>query len=288
MSKKDFSKKIRKSLEILPEPEIEAKEALERKIIEGTKRIKNARYIPIEKIRPDPDQPRRTISEERLQELAQSIKEHGLLQPISVEYIKDQGYYKIISGERRYRACKLIGLESIPCLIKEGVTGERRYAQQLIENIQREDLSPIEKAMALLEYKEKLGKSWPEIEKMIGLSETRRKQFIALLNLPERIQKEVVSLGRRPAKNIITEKHARALLMLNKLPEKQTELFNLIKNSLDSISGDEAIEIAKEMRGSTPKHVFKIVYQTEEELLERLQRAIEEIKLKIKNRGSPR
>ena len=125
----------------------------------------------------------------------------------------------------------------------------------------------------MLELKERLGKGriWADVESMLGISETRRKQFVALLNLPEDIQREIVALGRRPAKSSVTEKHARALLMLNRFPEKQLELFDSIKNSRDPIAGDAAIEKAKEIKGQVPLHVFRIVYRTEEELIEKLE-----------------
>jgi len=107
----------------------------------------------------------------------------------------------------------------------------------MIENIHREDFSPIDKARAIIEYKGLLGegKPWSEVEQKIGISESRRKQFVSLLNLPAEIQSEIVAIGKRPSKNQLTEKHARALLMLNKMPDKQTELFDIIKNDKTKI-----------------------------------------------------
>jgi hypothetical protein len=128
-----------------------------------------------------------------------------------------------------------------------------------------------------------LGKdvAWAEVENKLGISETRRKQFISLLNLPAEIQNEIVSLGSKASKNQITEKHARALLALNKLPNEQTELFEIIRNGKNSISGDEAIEKAKEMKGEEKIRLFKISYHNVEELIDKLQRAILKLK-KIK------
>ena len=155
-----------------------------------------------------------------------------------------------------------------------------RFAQQLVENIQREDFSPIDKARALLEYKEIMGKGtpWLKIERKVGISETRRKQFVSLLNLPEKIQNEIVAIGKRPSKNQITEKHARALLMLNKMPEKQVELFKLITKSNTSLIGDEAIEIAKNIKGVNTYKTFSVKYQSGEELIQKLEEALANLK----------
>jgi len=250
--------------------------------VEGTKRLKNAKVVPLERIKPDPDQPRKSFDKEKLAELARSIKQHGVLQPITVEFVQDDGdgFYKIISGERRYQASLSLGLEEIPCIVQSNVSQENRYAQQLIENIQREDLSPIEKARAILEYKERLGTeaNWADVERTVGIGESRRKQFIALLNLPEGIQKDIVATGRKPAKNQITEKHARALLLLNAFPEKQLELFELIKTSPEPITGDAAISQAKEIKGKKAVHHFSLTYKNERDLLEKLQEKVKELK----------
>lgn len=239
----------------------------------GTKGLQGARTVPIDKILPDPDQPRRTFPEESLQELAGSIKEQGVLQPISVEYMPEERAYKIISGERRFHASKLAGLKEIPCIISEGVDSKKRRAHQLVENLQREDLNPVDKARAILEFKELAG-SWEEVDKLTGLSPRRRRQYTALLSLPEDIQKEIVATGRKPAKDQITEKHARALLLLKKDPDKQQELFNLIKNQKSPLSGDKALDQAKEFTGAPKYKTFSVKYTTEDELIEKLEEEI--------------
>jgi ParB family chromosome partitioning protein len=197
-----------------------------------------------------------------------------------VDYIEEGEYYKIITGERRYQAAKLVHLSAMPCIVLDDVDSKDRYAKQMIENIQREDFTLIDKARALLEYKEMLGDTapWEEVEKLVGISRRRRQQFLALLNLPENIQKEIVVIGRRPANNQITEKHARALLLLNHLPEKQNELFELIKNAVEPITGDVALEKAKEMQGKKEVHRFSIAYKNERELLQKLEEKVEELK----------
>jgi len=246
------------------------------------KRMRNARWIPIQKIIPDPKQPRKTFIPSSLQEMARSIRQYGVRQPIVVEYDKDSDHYKIVSGERRFRASRIAEIGELPCIIQDPATQPLKYAQQLVENIHREDFSPIDKAKAMIEYKKLLGDvSWPEVEKQLGISESRRKQFVALLNLPDKIQQEIVALDGKPSKNQITEKHARALLALKKTPEKQKELFDKIKNSKEPISGEEAIKKAKQIQGKITLHTFKIPYTDEKDLLEKLERAIAFFKEKL-------
>jgi len=251
--------------------------------IRGTRRMKSAKWIPLDKIKPDPSQPRKYFKNGSITELAHSISEYGIRQPIVVEYDKNIDSFRIVSGERRFRAAKMLKLKEMPCILQDNASNTLRFAQQLIENIHREDFSPIDRARALIEYKSLLGENvrWEDVEKKLGISETRRKQFISLLNLPEEIQNEIVSLGSKASKNQITEKHARALLALNKLPNEQTELFEIIRNGKNSISGDEAIEKAKEMKGEEKIRLFKVGYHSVEELIDKLQLAIQRLK-KIK------
>ena len=263
MRKKKFTQEAQKSVNQIQDFEqpSETEVTIEPTGMHIGSRLKEARSIPIDKIKPDPNQPRKAISTETTEsfsELVSSIQEHGILQPITVEYIEKRDYFKIIYGERRYRAARQANLTALPCIVRS-VDKEDRLAQQLIENIHREDLNPVDKARGLIEFKVLLGKEWKEVEQKMGLSRRRRQQFTALLNLPENIQKEIVALGRRPAKNQVTEKHARALLKLNKYPNKQLELFKKIKNNKKPIAGDEAIELAKELVNQDIKPKERII-----------------------------
>ena len=248
----------------------------------GTKRMKSAKWIAIAKICADPTQPRKNFNESSIAELAQSIQEYGVRQPIVVEYIADKDKFRIVNGERRYRASRIAGLGEMPCIVQEKAHQSIRFAQQMIENIHREDFSPIDKARAIIEYKGLLGerKPWSEVEQKIGISETRRKQFVSLLNLPAEIQSEIVAIGKRPSKNQLTEKHARALLMLNKMPEKQAELFNFIRTDKTKITGDEAIEKAKNIKGKKTQLIFRLTYQNREELIKKLEQTLSKLKSK--------
>ena len=289
MSKKQLLEKVKSSVghkETAFDSSIENER--DRSRVEGTKRLKNAKLIEITKIKPDPEQPRKDINQDRLEELANSIKEHGVLQPITVDFVGDTdgGFYKIITGERRFKAARMVNLKEMPCIVQDDVTDKNRYAQQLIENIQREDLSPIDKAIALCDYKERLGSKavWAEVEKIVGISEQRRKQFVSLLKLPENIQKHIVAIGRKRAKNLITEKHARALLLLNSLEKKQQDLFEEIKTTKKPLTGDQAIERAKELSGKKGIHRFSVSYLTEKELLETLEAEVKELRKRLKER----
>lgn len=129
--------------------ELEEVTEKERKDIKvGTRGLSGARIIDISRIKPDPDQPRKSCPEKTLKELAASIKEHGLLQPITVEHKDHQDYFKIINGELRYEAAKLAGLSEMPCIIKD-IDERVRLIHQLIENIQRQDLPALEEAEAI-------------------------------------------------------------------------------------------------------------------------------------------
>lgn len=282
MAKKSFRERARLSI---TEPQALSEErsvpTSTRGEYEGTTRLREARNISIEKIRPDPHQPRKTFAEEPLDGLAASIRVHGVLQPITVEYVEDGDYFQIISGERRYRAALKAGLPHLPCVVRT-TDHEKRLAHQLIENIQREDLSPIDKARGLLELKAALGKDmpWNKVEEITGISERRRKQFLALLNLPESIQKEIVALGRRPARNQVTEKHARALLRLKEYPDQQVKLLNRIKDSKHPITGDEALLLAREIKGTDekPLHKMTFTYTTHEDLIAQLKAKLAELR----------
>lgn len=282
-NKKDLSEQIRKVVGAeVPDGDYDDDGATpastsRRQIIRDTKDLGEARSVPIEKIMPDPGQPRSNITEESVMELADSIRVHGVLEPITVEYVPKNGSYLIISGERRYQASRLAGLAEVPCLIYENLEENRRRALQLVENLQREDLSPIDKARSLIAFKGGVG-TWEEVDRLTGFKPSRRKQLTALLNLPEDMQKKIVSMGRKPARGQVTEKHARALLLLRRQPEKQQELFSLIQNKKRPLTGDQAMEKADELRGKLKLMTFTVKYGSKEELIRRLEEEIEKLR----------
>ncbi|PJZ71083.1 chromosome partitioning protein ParB [Leptospira perolatii] len=167
--------------------------------------------IKLSEIRPNPDQPRRTFNEESLRELAETIKVHGVIQPIVVK--ETSSGYEIISGERRYRACKLAGFMKIPAVVKKA--NENQVLEMaLIENIQRENLNPIEEAMAYKTLCEKLGLKVTDIAGRVGKNRATISNLIRLLQLPDSVI-DLLKNGR------ISEGHARPLLSI--ADRKKTE-----------------------------------------------------------------
>jgi ParB family chromosome partitioning protein len=176
----------------------------------GTLESKNITKISTEEVKRNESQPRKRFNQEQMKTLMKSIEEHGILQPIIV--CPTNKGYKIIAGERRWRAAKLLGLKEIPVSIKN-VDSMKALELALVENIQREDLNPIEKANAYLELKNNFGLTQEKIANRIGQDRSSIANTIRLLDLAENIQ-ELVSRGT------ISMGHARALLSL-KDPKKQ-------------------------------------------------------------------
>lgn len=143
------------------------------------------KMVDIYEVEPDRDQPRKEFKEESLEELAQSIRQYGVLQPILVN--TSDGYYKIIAGERRWRAAKLAGVEKVPILVKE-LAEEKAFEISLIENIQRQDLNPIEEALAYQRLMDEYSLTQEEISERIGKSRSAVANMLRLLKLPEEIQ----------------------------------------------------------------------------------------------------
>lgn len=182
-------------------------------------------FIDTDKILPNPYQPRREFEEEALKELAESIRQYGLLQPVTVsrkeEEKEDGGFvtmYELIAGERRLRASKLAGLKQIPAIIRVGDDNNTRAELALIENLQREDLNPIDRAAALDRLQKEFALKHEEIGKKMGKSRVFVTNSIRLLQLPLEIQ-EALRKGK------ISEGHTRPLLMLTDKPEEQMTLF---------------------------------------------------------------
>lgn len=195
--------------------------------------------LPLDKIRPNLKQPRKTFYQETLEELAASIKERGVLQPIVVRPVKtaEGTRYEIVMGERRYRACQILGMTSIPAIVRE-LSDEDAAADSLLENLQREDMNPIEKARAiqgLLQFM-----SYERVAKTLGVSETTLRRSLELLELPVQIQNELI---QRPGagEGAFTEGHARSLLNLKEDAASQLRLVQKIKQEKLNIGDVEKI-----------------------------------------------
>lgn len=161
------------------------------------------RLIPIESIDVDPHQPRRVFDPEALSELAASIKEHGLLCPILVR-LTAGGTYRVIAGERRYRASKMLGLEQIPAILDSETEGEDQstLAKQLVENLQRQDLTPVERAFAIGQLRDQYGWSVREIARKLGTSKSLVQRSLEVLELPKELR-DAIEAGAAESKVLL-------------------------------------------------------------------------------------
>lgn len=171
------------------------------------------KYIDINNIKPNANQPRKTFDEAKLEELADSIKEHGLIQPLVVR--KSSNGYEIVAGERRWRAARKIGIKEIPAIVRE-LSDEENMLLAIIENMQREDLDPIEEAEGISQMIEIYGFSQEQVSRSLGKSRPYITNQLRLLKLPEEIRK-MVSDGR------LSSGHVRALITIDN-EEKQIKL----------------------------------------------------------------
>ena len=193
----------------------------EMKLENGEEIVQNLKLIDIE---PNRDQPRRTFNSESLDELATSIKRYGVIQPIIVT--KMDNYYQIVAGERRWRAAKKAGLMEIPCLVRDSTERKNREIA-LIENIQREDLNPIDKALGFRQLLEEYGMTQQELSDTVGIGRSTLANNLRILNLDERVQ----NLAREGK---ISEGHCRQLLCYED-PDKQYKMALKIIETGDSV-----------------------------------------------------
>ena len=226
--------------------------------------------ISITDIQKNPYQPRKEFDKEKLDELAQSIKENGVIQPIIVRQSPVIGY-EILAGERRYRASLLAGLKSIPAVVKQ-LSDQEMMIQSIIENLQRENLNPIEEARAYESLVEK-GFTHAEIADKMGKSRPYISNSIRLLSLPEQILSEVEN-GK------LSQAHARSLVGLNK--EQQDYFFQRIIEEDISVRKLEALLTEKKQKKLQKNDHF---IQNEEEQLKKLLGLDVEIKLSKKDSG---
>ena len=225
--------------------------------------------IPIDKLRVNPYQPRKTFNEESLKELAESIKEHGVIQPIIVKKsIKD---YEIVAGERRYRASKIAGKTTIPCIVRE-FTDEQMMEIAVLENLQRENLNSIEEALGIESLMRNLNLTQEQVAKRVGKSRSYITNMLGLLTLPTEV-KELVKEGK------ISTSHARTLSKMED-KEKIVELADKIIN--ENLNVRQIEEVSKiEPKKVKQQHVEKNrqYQELEQELVDYLG-----TRVKIKNK----
>ena len=191
--------------------------------------------IEVDRIEPNPEQPRQRFDRAALEDLAGSIREHGLVQPLVVARIADDRY-RIIVGERRWRAAQLAGLERVPAVVKE--TSDRGTLElALVENIQRADLNPLEEASAYQRLMQDFGLTQQQVAERVGRSRVAVTNTLRLLSLPETLKRAVIE-------ERITEGHARAILGL---PERQAQLAVLERVEREGLSVRQTEELVRRL-----------------------------------------
>jgi ParB family chromosome partitioning protein len=189
-------------------------------LVDSSERIQK---LLVSSISPNPDQPRKHFDDQAIAELAASLKQFGVLQPLIVSPNSD-GTYRIIAGERRWRAAQVAGLKEVPTIVRERKELEELEIA-LIENVQRVDLSPLEQAISIERLHQQFNMSYKQIAERLSKAETTLSNLVRLLQLPEGAR-DALQAGK------ISEGHARAILALKTMPEKQEELLDtIVKNS---------------------------------------------------------
>lgn len=214
----------------------EVVEKIVEKIVEKPVEMK----VKIGEVEPNREQPRKKFDEDALLELSESIKQFGILQPLLVQ--KKDGYYEIIAGERRWRAAKLAGVKEVPVIVKD-FTSQEIVEISLIENIQREDLNPIEEALAYKRLMEEFRLKQDEIAERVSKSRTAVTNSIRLLKLDERVQRMVVD-------EMISTGHARALLAIEDGDDQYTIAMKIFDEKL---SVRETERLVKNLQNPKPK-----------------------------------
>lgn len=222
---------------------------------------------------PNPNQPRRTFEQDKLDELTESIKKHGVIQPIIVR--KDTDFYTIIAGERRWRACKNANIKSIPCIVRD-IENKNASEIALIENIQREDLNPIDEANAYEFIMERYGITQEEVSNIVGKSRVYVTNIMRLSNLEEYVKNKIIT-------NEISAGHGRAMLSLP--PDKQINVTDkIIKENLSVRDIEKLVRNSKKQpRKRTDPEKDKYITYVEELLTEKFSSRVN-IK-RNKNRG---
>jgi ParB family transcriptional regulator, chromosome partitioning protein len=230
---------------------------------------------PIEEIRPNKEQPRKTFVNEKLEELANSIREKGIIQPLVV--LRRDGHYELIAGERRWRAAQKAGLREVPVVIQD-VSDDTALEMALIENIQREDLNAVEEAEAYHQLLERFSLSQEELAKRVGKERSTIANALRLLRLPVEIKRDV-------AEDRISMGHARALLTLDDPEEQKAARDEIVKNRL-SVREAEALVKKKSGKKDAKAKTQPTADADQRDLMERIQRHFgAKVALRLSGRG---
>lgn len=215
----------------------------------------SVQFIALELIRPNPYQPRKTFEEERLNDLASSIQQHGILQPIILRQTV-QGYY-IVVGERRFRASKLAGLTEVPAIIKE-LSDEDMMELAIIENLQREDLNAIEEAESYKKMMTDLNITQQEVARRLGKSRPYIANMLRLLQLPKNVAQMVQHgvLSSAHGRTLLTLKDASKIKKTSKKAAQESWSVRYLEEYVNGlVSKDISMKLDKETKGSKPKMI---------------------------------
>lgn len=201
--------------------------------------------VALDRIQPNPHQPRTNFAEDKLAELAESIRAHGVIQPLIVRGSSQEGYYTLIAGERRLQAAGLAGLDKVPVVLREA-DDQQLVELALVENVQRADLSPLEAAEAFLQLHEQFGLSHKEIAARVGKSRVAITNTIGLLDLSAEV-KEALANGK------ISEGHARALKTLESAKAQSAALRSILTRGLNVRQSEELVRKLKGQKSRTTK-----------------------------------
>lgn len=191
------------------------------------------KMVVLKEIRPNPHQPRTEFDQEALEELAESIREHGLIQPLIVNQVSTNDYH-LIAGERRWRASQIAGLNAVPAVVKNDVTALEMLELAIIENVQREDLNALEEGLAYKQLIDEFGFTQAQVAKRMGKGRPTIANMIRLLDLPERVQEAVIN-------DEVSTGHARALLRLDSDAERVAVMHDIIKFGLNVRQVEEIV-----------------------------------------------
>ena len=230
--------------------------------------------IPVDQITPNPYQPRKTFNEASIEELARSVREHGIVQPLLVTRIGDRKY-RLIAGERRFRAAQRAGLNKVPAVIKEMARDSDALQIALIENIQREDLNPIEEANAYHQLHEEFGLTQEEISKQVGKERSTIANFLRLLKLPDGVKKLLAS-GQ------LSMGHARAILAVSSA-KKQVQLAERVVKRNLNVRQTEMLAAEKSPKAAEPEKEKDVFTRDAEDKLSRTLRC--KVEIDRKRRG---
>lgn len=210
----------------------------------------------ISDVLPNKDQPRTDFDDVMLQELAESVKTHGILQPVVVRQLQD-GSYSIVAGERRWRAAKIAGLSHIPAIVRT-MEELQQLEIALVENVQRVDLSPLEQAVSIQRLHDQFSIAYADIAQRLGKALTTVNNIVRLLQLPDDARNALQNKQ-------ISEGHARAILSLKDRPEQQTELLQFIlKNKWSVRQAEQFVVACKKGANDTKTAQTKTVTKTPE------------------------